>query len=78
MTAAGRCRINRATRAVPVARPGLAGAALRSGSRTRNVVPRPGSLSAEIVPPCASTIALEMVRPSPEPWIARLVTPADR
>src|SRR5262249_6386707 len=39
------------------------------GRSTVNVVPAPTVLWNEIVPPCASTIAFEMERPSPVPWM---------
>jgi hypothetical protein len=38
------------------------------------VVPLPGSLSTEIEPSCASTMALLIVSPRPVPWMARSVT----
>src|SRR5438094_10279677 len=40
------------------------------GSRTVKQVPVPVSERTVIVPPCASTIAFEMTRPSPVPGIA--------
>jgi hypothetical protein len=42
-----------------------------AGSRTVNVAPRPGpGLAAEMPPPCASTSALAMLSPMPEPpWL---------
>jgi hypothetical protein len=40
------------------------------GGENRNVVRTPGTLSAEIEPPCASTIPLQMYNPSPAPGSA--------
>ena len=39
----------------------------RTGSRIVNCVPRPGSESSSILPPCPSTIRLTVGRPSPVP-----------
>src|SRR5215211_6315726 len=50
----------------------------RRGRRTRNVVPRPSTLSNPSSPPWASTIALAMVSPSPTPGIARALAPSGR
>jgi hypothetical protein len=49
-----------------------------AGSSTVSEVPVPSVLLAVIVPPCASTIALEIERPSPVPWIAWVVAPSVR
>ena len=38
-----------------------------NGSRTRTVVPTPGTLSTAIVPPCACTMWSTMTRPRPVP-----------
>ncbi len=38
-----------------------------AGRRTWKVLPTPGVLSTPIRPPCRSTMALQMARPSPEP-----------
>jgi len=50
----------------PLSGPGAGG---RSGSTNENVLPRPGSLSTPIDPPCASTRPLEIARP--RPWLSR-------
>ena len=42
--------------------------AVRSGSSTRNTEPSPGTDSARIRPPCASTSVRAIDRPSPMPW----------
>jgi hypothetical protein len=46
----------------------LAGSA--AGTVKRNVLPCPSVLSAQILPPCASTIPLAIARPNPEPNLA--------
>src|SRR5215469_2325920 len=44
-----------------------------TGSTTRNVEPWPGADSTEIVPPCISTMRLEIAKPSPVPPLLRVV-----
>ena len=46
-----------------------------AGSATLKRLPSPGRLSAEIVPPCCSTMRLQSVRPSPQPSARRSVSP---
>lgn len=41
--------------------------------RTVKQLPRPGSLSTEMVPPCASMMAFAMARPMPDPPVLRLL-----
>jgi hypothetical protein len=49
----------------------LAGQAGALGNQQTIVVPRPSSLSADTLPPCASTICFTMARPSPVPPSSR-------
>jgi len=42
-------------------------AGLTKGKYTVNLVPFPNSLSTAILPPCSSTIFLQMYKPSPRP-----------
>src|SRR5215469_888501 len=44
-----------------------------TGNTTRKVEPRPNADSTEIVPPCISTIRLEIARPSPVPPLLRVL-----
>ena len=56
----------------------LAGAALRAGPAKRNVVVRPGTLSAQMRPPWASTNPLAMWSPRPTPVAAPFAAWRDR
>src|SRR5262249_1502633 len=44
----------------------------RTGSVTRKVAPRPSSEATEIVPPCISTMRLEIAKPKPVPPFLRV------
>jgi len=39
-----------------------------SGTLKKNRLPRPGALSTQMRPPCASTMPRAMESPSPTPW----------
>src|SRR5690606_23961465 len=49
-----------------------------AGISSVTFVPRPGRLSTEIVPPCASTISLTSESPRPLPWIWASITSRER
>jgi hypothetical protein len=61
-------RLRGAHEATPACAPSSAG--WPSGSSTRKVVPTSSSLVSVMRPSCASTIAFEIARPRPVPWIA--------
>ena len=77
--AAGRRRRGgeRSAEAAVRPRPRPLGDVSRSGSENRTTVPSPGVLSAQILPPCASTSARAMARPRPVPGVRRGAAPAE-